>query len=256
MPLSTLNPPFPWSLYSKKLAERIKKPRNIGCFTENDAKKRNVRLAQGSVGAEDEGNWVWIYWLVDPEDGIIVDAKCQVFGQSALLGAADASCDLVVGKNYDQAKRISTEVIENHLKDRGERAAFPKETYPHLNLVIEAMDEAANTCIDIPFAATYVAPPAPISVSEVVEGGYPGWESLTDSQKITAIEEVLDKDIRPYIALDAGGVEVVALKGHELSIAYQGACTSCIASVGATLSYIQQTLRNKIDPKLSVKPEM
>ncbi len=99
--------------------------------------------------------------------------------------------------------------------------------------------------------------PVPTGPGEIVEGGYPGWEELPLKKKIAVIEEVLNQDVRPYIALDAGGVEVLnLLNDKEVVIAYQGACTSCYSSVGTTLSYIQQVLRNKVHPSLSVTPNV
>ena len=63
--------------------------------------------------------------------------------------------------------------------------------------------------------------------------------------------------MRPYIALDAGGVEVLNLvDDHQVLIAYQGSCTSCYSAVGTTLSYIQQVLRNKVHPSLVVVPDI
>ena len=80
---------------------------------------------------------------------------------------------------------------------------------------------------------------------------------LSLKKKIAVIEEVMDRDIRPYIALDGGGVTVLNLIGDkELSIAYQGSCTSCYSSIGTTLSYIQQVLRAKVHPDIVVVPEM
>lgn len=252
-----LTTPFPWSRYSKKLMAKIDNPRCAGHFTHQEADARDMRLAEATEGSVEDGNLVRFYWLVDKEDGSIVDAKFQVYGQSALIGAAEAACELVIGKNYDQARRISTELIDKHLRDRSDTPAFPKETYPHLNLVLGAIDLTAEQCTDIPFADTYTAPPVPTDIGEVIPGGYPGWMDLTLKKKIAVIEQVLDQDVRPYIALDAGGVSVLnLLNDRELVITYQGSCTSCYSSVGTTLSYIQQVLRAKVHPELVVVPDL
>lgn len=257
MGLSALITSFPWNRYSKKLASKIENPRCVGNFTPEEAEARDMRLADALEGGLEDGNAVRLYWLVDKDDGIIVDAKFQVFGQSALIGAAEAACELLVGKNYDQAKRISADLIDKQLRDRSDTPAFPKETYPHINLVLGAIDAAAEQCMDIPFADTYVAPPVPADIGEVIPGGYPGWMELPLKKKIAVIEQVLDQDIRPYIALDAGGVSVLNLiNDTELVITYQGACTSCYSSVGTTLSYIQQVLRAKVHPHIKVVPDL
>jgi len=256
MSFDALIQPFPWFRYSRKLKERILNPRNVGIFGADEAKDRGMRLAVGFDGSIPDGNAVSLYWLVDPDDGIIVDSKFQVYGQSALIGAAEAACEVLVGKNYDQAKRMSGELIDREMRDKPDTPAFPWETAPHLNLVIGATEEAADQCADIPVAQTYEAPPVP-QVGDALEGGYPGWDSLSSVQKGKVIEEVLDHEIRPYIALDGGGVEVTKFEeDRKVFIAYQGTCTSCMSSVGATLSYIQQTLRNRVHPEIVVIPEL
>jgi len=257
MSLDALITPFPWSRYSKKLMAKIENPHNGGFFSQEEAEARAVRFAMGIAGSWQEGNSVALFWLVDPEDGVIIDAKFQVFGQSALIGAADVCCELLVGKNYDQASRFSADIIDKRLRDHSETPAFPKETSPHLNLLLEAVDGASEQCRDLPLATTYVTPPLPTgAVGEVVEGGYPGWAELPLKKKLAVIEAVLDADIRPYIALDAGGVEVInLLNDREIVIAYQGSCTSCYSSVGSTLSAIQQLIRNKVHPDLVVVPD-
>lgn len=257
MGLAALITSFPWNRYSKKLSAKIENPRCAGYFTREEAEARDMRLAEATEGSIADGNAIRLYWLVDKDDGIIVDAKFQAYGQSALIGAAEAACDLLVGKNYDQAKRVSADLIDKQLRDRSDTPAFPKETYPHINLVLGAIDTAAEQCMDIPFADTYAAPPVPTDIGEVIPGGYPGWMDLPLKKKISVIEQVLDQDIRPYIALDAGGVSVLNLiNDTELVIAYQGACTSCYSSIGTTLSYIQQVLRAKVHPNIKVVPDL
>lgn len=257
MSLSLLTTPFPWSRYSQKLAAKIDNPRCAGFFTKEDADARDVRLVEGKEGHIKDGNAVIFYWLVDKDDGIIVDSKFQVYGQSALIGGAEAACDLLVGKNYDQAKRLSAELIDKQLRDRSEVPAFPKETYPHLNLILCAIENCSEQCVGLPLPSAYAAPPVPRDIGDVLEGGYPGWKDLSLKQKIGVIEEVLDRDIRPYIALDAGGVVILNLiNDFELVIAYQGSCTSCYSSVGTTLSYIQQVMKAKVHPDLFVVPEI
>lgn len=256
MGLKTLTTPFPWMRYSKKLNAKIDNPRCAGIFQPAESEDRGMRLAIGTDGSIQDGNKIQLYLLVDKDDGIIVDAKYQAYGQSALIGAAEAACELLIGKNYDQAKRVSCDLLDAHLREKNDQPAFPPEAYPHLNLILGAIESAAEQCSDIPFADTYVATPIPSNI-EGVEGGYPGWTDLPIKQKIAVIEEVLNHDVRPYIALDAGGVEVLnLLNDREVIIAYQGSCTSCYSSIGTTLSYIQQILRAKVHPQLVVIPDM
>lgn len=255
MSLKSLTLTFPWARYSKKLALKISSLRSAGALTQEEAASRHVRWVQGEEGKVADGNFIRFTWFVDTEDGGILDAKYQAFGQTALLGAAEIACELMVGKNYDQARRISADLIDKSARDKESEEAFPQETHAHLNLVLLAIDNAAEKCTDLPLPEAYVSMPAPRDVGEVLEGGYPGYIELPLKKKMALIEEILDRDLRPYIALDGGGVEVINLLNHtEVIIAYTGSCTSCYSSIGTTLSYIQQVFRAKIHPDIKVTP--
>lgn len=257
MSLSILTEPFTWYRYSRKLCKKIENPRSVGFFTKEAAANRSMHLAEGIEGSIENGNLLALYWLVDPDDGIIVDAKFQIFGQSALIGAAEAACELVIGKNYDQARRITADLIDKQLRDNQDKPAFPKETYPLLNLVLEAISKASELCKDIPLTAGYIAPPVHIDQGEEFEKGHPDWETFSIEQRLQLVEEILNQEIRPYIALDAGGVDIKELNAqNQLSIIYKGSCTSCISSIGATLSFIQQVLRRKAHPSIVVIPDV
>ena len=96
-----------------------------------------------------------------------------------------------------------------------------------------------------------------MEMGEVLEGGYPGWLEMPLKSRLSVIEHVLDHEIRPYIALDGGGVEVMGLNEHlEVTISYQGNWTSCLSAAGATLSFIQQTLKNRVHPEIKVVPNL
>lgn len=71
--------------------------------------------------------------------------------------------------------------------------------------------------------------------------------------KLALIHRVLDRDVRPGLASDGGGLEVMALEGDTLKVKYAGACGSCPTSVTGTLRFIEQTLRTKVHSALKVE---
>ncbi len=254
--LSEVKPPL-FSRFSKKLALRIENPYCLGSFSDKDAHERNLHVARGAFGSLSLGALIEFYWLVDKVDGVIIDSRFQAFGPSALIGAAEVACELVIGKNYDQASRITADLLDRHVRDKSDIAAFPEEANSFLNSVLEALDKACHDCQGIPLSQSYVAPPITGRSVDVVEGGYPGWDTLGLKQKLAVIEEVIAKEVRPYIELDAGGIEILNLvNDREVIIAYQGSCTSCHSATGATLSFIQQILRAKVHPDLDVIPNL
>jgi NifU-like protein len=245
---------FPWVRYSKKLIHKIENPRHAGFFSHEEARERGMRLVIGKQGDLRNGNAIGLYLLIDESDGVIADAKFQVFGQSALIGAAEGACEVLIRKNYDQARRLTADLIDKQVRDKNDIAAFPEETHTYLNLVLDAIEQAAEQCLDIPFAEAYV--PTPFEAKGEYGEGYLGWNILSREQKIAVVEEVISTEIRPYIELDAGGVQIVDLiNDRELIIAYEGACTSCHSATGATLNAIQEILRAKVDKNLLIIPD-
>lgn len=72
---------------------------------------------------------------------------------------------------------------------------------------------------------------------------------------LVAIEEILDRTIRPGLQADGGDVEVMGLANNELQIIYQGACGGCPSSMMGTLDAIQGILRNELgNDELTVVP--
>jgi len=244
----------PWTRFSRKLIDKIERPRFAGHFSADEAKARGMRLAVGSF--KQPGIALKLYWLVDELDGVIADAKFHAVGPASLLGAAEAASEFFMRKNYDQAIRISADLLDKHLRDKKEQEAFPKEEYGSLNWVLEAAEAASLQCMDIPLSDSYVPTPVRSNWEEESRKPYPDWDSLNPKQQVAVIEEVIATDIRPYIELDAGGIEIVSLKeGRELVIAYKGACTTCYSSIGSTLQAIRQILSARVHPDIRVIPD-
>lgn len=237
-------------MLSKKLREKLDKLRYVGIISKQEAQEKGMRLA---IGADE---YVRLYFLVDPADGIVADAKFQVFGSAYLIAAAEIASELAMRKNYRQIGRLSADLIDQHVRDRQDMPAFPKEAHASLNQVLSAIDMAVAQCSDLPAPNEYDTTPIELDFGEL-PGGIPGWESFSMDKKIYLIEEVVDKEIRPYIELDAGGVKILELKENgDLLIAYEGACTSCHSSTGSTLSAIQKIVRSRIHPTLTIVPQV
>ena len=64
------------------------------------------------------------------------------------------------------------------------------------------------------------------------------------------VEEVLDEQVRPMLASDGGGIELVDLRETDLVVHYSGACGSCSSSVGGTMIFIEDTLNNALGVEL------
>ena len=74
----------------------------------------------------------------------------------------------------------------------------------------------------------------------------------SETETLKHINDLLDKRVRPALAGDGGGLEVLDLHDKTLTIRYQGACGSCPSAIQGTLVAIENLLKREIDPALEV----
>ena len=93
------------------------------------------------------------------------------------------------------------------------------------------------------------------AVEAAAEGDF---ENMTLVQQIKAIDAVIDENVRQFLIMDGGNMEVVDIKkGDEyidVYIRYMGACSGCASSTTGTLYAIESTLKEKLSPKIRVLP--
>ena len=75
--------------------------------------------------------------------------------------------------------------------------------------------------------------------------------SPADQQRLNRINELLNREIRPYLQGDGGDLHVIGLEGDRLTVHYQGACGSCPSSLSGTLVGIENLVRS-IEPDMQV----
>jgi Fe-S cluster biogenesis protein NfuA len=73
-----------------------------------------------------------------------------------------------------------------------------------------------------------------------------------ENELLKKINHLLDQKVRPALAGDGGGLQVLGIDGFTVKIRYQGACGSCPSSISGTLMAIEGLLRRDIDPSLEV----
>ena len=75
---------------------------------------------------------------------------------------------------------------------------------------------------------------------------------MTNIEKITRIQEVINSEIRPSLAKDGGDIELIDVEGNQVQVALRGACTAC-PSAGITLRFaVEQKLREYVSDELEV----
>lgn len=76
---------------------------------------------------------------------------------------------------------------------------------------------------------------------------------LSNVQRMKQVMAVLEDIIRPRLKQDGGDIELVDIEGKEVSVALRGMCSSCPSSRLTIEGFVQQTLREQVEPDLVVR---
>ena len=79
--------------------------------------------------------------------------------------------------------------------------------------------------------------------------------NYNEQEKTLIVEAVLDQAIRPALANDGGGVDILGIEGNVIKVHYQGACGTCPSSTTGTLSYIETFLKDTLHSDLTVQAQ-
>ena len=94
--------------YSDKILDHYNNPRNVGSFDAADPS-----VGTGLVGAPECGDVMKLQIKVNPETGVIEDAKFKTFGCGSAIASSSLATEWLKGKTVDEALSIkNTEIVE------------------------------------------------------------------------------------------------------------------------------------------------
>jgi Fe-S cluster assembly scaffold IscU len=96
--------------YSDKVIDHYEHPRNVGSLD-----KSSPDVGTGMVGAPECGDVMKLQVKVNPESGIIEDAKFKTFGCGSAIASSSLATEWLKGKTVDQALEIKNTDIVNEL---------------------------------------------------------------------------------------------------------------------------------------------
>ena len=96
--------------YSSKVIDHYENPRNVGSMPKNDP-----NVGTGLVGAPECGDVMKLQVKVNPETGIIDDAKFKTFGCGSAIASSSLATEWLKGKTVDEALAIKNTDIVNEL---------------------------------------------------------------------------------------------------------------------------------------------
>jgi len=89
-------------------------------------------------------------------------------------------------------------------------------------------------------------------------GGTLQFAQMTVVQKLKAVEQVIDSNIRQMLIMDGGDMEILDIKENgayfDIYIRYLGACSGCASANTGTLYAIENVLKEKLDENIRVLP--
>lgn len=96
--------------YSNKVLDHYNHPRNVGSLDKNDP-----QVGTGMVGAPECGDVMKLQVKVNPETGIIDEAKFKTFGCGSAIASSSLATEWLKGKTVDEALAIKNTEIVNEL---------------------------------------------------------------------------------------------------------------------------------------------
>jgi nitrogen fixation NifU-like protein len=96
--------------YSNKVLDHYNNPRNVGSLDKN-----SPNVGTGMVGAPECGDVMKLQVQVDPETGVISDAKFKTFGCGSAIASSSLATEWLKGKTVDEALKIKNTDIVNEL---------------------------------------------------------------------------------------------------------------------------------------------
>src|SRR3954468_6878440 len=96
--------------YSEKVVDHYENPRNVGAFEKGDE-----TVGTGMVGAPAGGAVMKLQIKVNPQTGLIEDAKFKTYGCGSAIASSSLVTEWVKGKSLDEALTIKNTHIAAEL---------------------------------------------------------------------------------------------------------------------------------------------
>jgi NifU-like protein len=244
--------------FSKKIESLAANPRHRGAFFTEDATAKDLALVTAKYKD------IKVYWLVDPQTDLIYDAKFFSYGGPVSMAMGEILCSLVRGMTMDTACDTSVEEIDNLLRDEAgvpATAQAPDVAFANLPMLLDTARETYPASKALALASLQLKQQAALgkgparSAYETLTEADNAWLAKPKEKQLEEIELLLNSDIRPGLNMDGGDLQVLDLEdGRKLSVRYEGACGSCGSSVGATLAFIEDTMRRQLFGGMQVTP--
>ena len=60
------------------------------------------------------------------------------------------------------------------------------------------------------------------------------------------VKEVIEKEIRPFLAMEGGDIELLSMENGIVKVKLRGACAGCPMSQYTLVNFVEATLKEKV----------
>ncbi len=267
--------------YTKEVIDHYKNPRNVGEIEDADA--------IGEAGSLSCGDALKLYLKVD-KNGIITDAKFQTFGCGSAVASSSVLTEMIIGKHIDEAKKITNQQIADalgglppqkmHCSVMGHEALeaaianyYGEDTKEHCdekiicrcyhvteNQLREVIEQ--NNLTDLEDVMNYAKAGGAcgqchIAIQKILDEYKNKKEkidinSMTATQLILKVNNVIEKYISNELRKDGGDIELVDVKDNKVYVSLKGSCKSCKFSSNTLKNFVEASLKEHISPDIEV----
>ncbi|GIK19886.1 MAG: Fe-S cluster assembly scaffold IscU [Leptolyngbya sp. PLA2] len=99
--------------YSSKVIDHYENPRNVGSFGTTGEVKQRKDVGVGLVGAPECGDVMQLQIRVNPDTGVIEDARFKCFGCGSAIASSSLATEWLKGRTVDEGLAIkNTQIVE------------------------------------------------------------------------------------------------------------------------------------------------
>lgn len=175
-----------------------------------------------------------------------IDAKVVASGSRSYPDPESAQADAAARRLFEIAHVTSVFYVGNTVTvNKDEDGDWNEMITPIADVLEEALTAAPEEAPEDEAAFDPYAAGAHIQRPE-------DFFKLSSGDQLGHVNRILDEMVRPGLAGDGGGLELMGIEGTTVRIHYEGACGSCPSATSGTLMYIEGALQRKAHPELTV----
>lgn len=266
--------------YTEEVMDHYRNPRNVGRIDDADA--------IGEAGSLACGDALKIYLKID-KNNTVTDAKFQTFGCGSAVASSSILTEMIIGKSLDDVKKITNkdiadrlgglppekmhcsvmgyEALENALgkyfgedvetsdKDKLICKCFSVTEKQIIHAIkdndLKTVDEVTNYT-----KAGGACGHCKADIQAILDkyNSEPKEEpaTLTQTQKILKINNIIEHQISPELRKDGGDIELVDIEGNKVLVRLRGNCSGCKNSTLTLKMFVETTLKEHISPEIEV----